>query len=181
MPIYEFACKNCRTLFSFFSRRVDTETVPPCPKCGKPLSRQISLFQARSGGAADSDPWGLANDGCDDDTSSAPDFDAGDDRIAGAVEELGSKIDRMDDNDPSGAAQLMKEFSDKAGVKFEKGVRDALDRIASGDNSESAQSQLEEAMSSGNPFAANATPGGSAGKARHPFVKDPTLYEMECP
>ena len=179
MPIYEFACPDCRTIFQFFSRRVNTETIPPCPKCGKPLAKQISLFQAKSGKGAESDPWGLANDGCDDDTAGAPDFDPGDERIAGAIDELGSKIDNMDDTDSAGAAKLMQEFSQKSGVKFNKEVNEALSRIASGEDADTVASQMGDALNSDNPFDTSGSPGGTAPASRpHPFTKDPTLYEM---
>ncbi len=177
MPIYEFACPDCRTLFQFFSRRVNTSTVPTCPTCGKPLFKQISLFQAKSGSGDDA-PWGLARDGCDDDTAGAPDFDTGDERVAGAIEELGSKIDSMDDTDASGAARLMQEFSQKSGVKFNKDVNEALGRLAAGEDADAVASQLGDALDSDNPFDTTGIKGASSGARPHPFTKDPTLYEM---
>ena len=60
MPIYEFYCGRCNTVFNFFSRGVNTQKVPGCPKCGRKLSRQMSLFaKVRRGGeepAADGMP-----------------------------------------------------------------------------------------------------------------------------
>ena len=45
MPIYEFFCENCNTIFNFFSKTVNTKKNPNCPKCkDKKLSRQISIF-----------------------------------------------------------------------------------------------------------------------------------------
>jgi putative FmdB family regulatory protein len=45
MPVYEHYCPDCHTIFSFFSRRVDTDTRPACPRCARPnLERQVSLF-----------------------------------------------------------------------------------------------------------------------------------------
>lgn len=175
MPIYEFACPVCRKLFSFYSRRINTETIPNCPKCGAPLVKQLSLFQAKRGKGAASSPWNF-DDGCEDETASAPDFDASDERIAGAISELGSQIDRMDPDDPGGTAKTLEEFAKKSGVKFNKEVTDALSKMASGDNSESVQSQLEAAMSSGNPFA----DGGKEAvtEVERPYEKDETLYEM---
>ena len=35
MPIYEFYCPDCNTLFNFFSSRINTEKKPDCPKCGR--------------------------------------------------------------------------------------------------------------------------------------------------
>ncbi|MCP3927908.1 MAG: zinc ribbon domain-containing protein, partial [Bacteroidetes bacterium] len=45
MPIYEYFCDQCNVIFNFLSKRVDTITRPPCPKCGKPeLEKQVSTF-----------------------------------------------------------------------------------------------------------------------------------------
>ncbi len=178
MPIYEFACVKCGILFSFFSKRVNTETIPACPKCGEPLVKQVSLFQARSGSPKDSDPWGMADDGCDDDTASAPDFDTGDERLAGAIQELGNKIDSIDYSDPQAAAKVMREFADKSGMKFNKGVTDALARMASGEDSTSVADALQEAIASGNPFASDDDSSSHDKALRTDFIKDPTLYDM---
>jgi len=64
MPIYEFYCRDCHTIFNFLSARVDTTTVPACPKCARAaLARQVSRFaiskglpdpsNARPGGGSD--------------------------------------------------------------------------------------------------------------------------------
>jgi len=46
MPIYEFYCVDCHTVFNFFSRRIDTEKRPSCPRCGRPgLERRLQQFQ----------------------------------------------------------------------------------------------------------------------------------------
>ncbi|MDH3358296.1 MAG: zinc ribbon domain-containing protein, partial [Desulfobacteraceae bacterium] len=43
MPIYEFYCEDCNTLFNFFSKTVNTTKKPKCPKCKtKTLSKQMS-------------------------------------------------------------------------------------------------------------------------------------------
>jgi putative FmdB family regulatory protein len=56
MPIYEFYCESCNTIFSFFSRRIDTETVPGCPRCAAPeLSRQVSMFATIGRASEDED------------------------------------------------------------------------------------------------------------------------------
>lgn len=179
MPIYEFACSDCRVLYNFFSRKINTTTIPSCPKCGKPLSKQISLFQAKSGSGTDSDPWGMANDGCDDDTAGAPDFNVNDERIASAINELGTKIERMDDTNTEKAAKLIQEFSQKSGIKFSKDVNEALNRMAAGDDGDDVAASFDEALSSENPFDTTIAPGTLSTKKREtPFTKDPTLYEM---
>jgi putative FmdB family regulatory protein len=50
MPIYEFTCGKCHTLFRFFSRVVDTEKIPSCPRCRTvKLRRAVSSFSSPSG------------------------------------------------------------------------------------------------------------------------------------
>ena len=44
MPIYEFYCGRCNMVFNFFSKSVNTEKIPACPKCDQPLQRLMSLF-----------------------------------------------------------------------------------------------------------------------------------------
>jgi len=44
VPIYEFYCEECHRI-SIFSRRVNVETIPTCPRCNKvKLKRQMSLL-----------------------------------------------------------------------------------------------------------------------------------------
>ena len=50
MPIYEFYCEDCNTIFNFFSKRVNTTKRPLCPSCKqKKLSRQMSTFASLTG------------------------------------------------------------------------------------------------------------------------------------
>ncbi len=45
MPIYEFYCANCHTVYSFLSKTIDTAKRPDCPRCGRPkLDRRMSRF-----------------------------------------------------------------------------------------------------------------------------------------
>lgn len=177
MPIYEFACRDCRTIFSFFARRVNTDATPGCPRCGRPLDRQVSLFRAGRPKGDCADPLGLGDDGLDEDFPDVPDFDAGDPRIAAAVAEMGDRIDRLDPSDTAGAANLMKEFSEKSGVKFNDGVMDAIGRIASGDTSEEAQNRLAEAVGDGH-LLENLKRAAGRARADAPFARDPTLYDL---
>ncbi len=55
MPLYEYTCTGCETRFEAFvhTSRAKVE----CPKCGsKKVDKLLSLFGAKSGGGATSDP-----------------------------------------------------------------------------------------------------------------------------
>ncbi len=50
MPIYEYYCKPCHTIFSFFARSTSNDKKPKCPKCGfKKLDKQVSRFAISKG------------------------------------------------------------------------------------------------------------------------------------
>ncbi len=44
MPIYEYYCKPCHTIFSFLSRSANVTTRPACPRCSGELHKQVSSF-----------------------------------------------------------------------------------------------------------------------------------------
>jgi len=54
MPIYEFYCAACHTLFSFLARKSGVRKKPACPHCGLPRMRRKPSSFAISRGLADS-------------------------------------------------------------------------------------------------------------------------------
>lgn len=44
MPIYEYACRDCKRLTSAFVRNPADETAPPCQHCGGRTARALSRF-----------------------------------------------------------------------------------------------------------------------------------------
>jgi putative FmdB family regulatory protein len=60
MPIYEYLCRKCNTIFQFFIRSPGLEAPPACPRCGgSDMERVMSSFStarkpdAGSSGAGD--------------------------------------------------------------------------------------------------------------------------------
>ncbi len=169
MPIYEFQCTPCRTVFSFFARGVDTTTCPPCPRCGRPLSREVSAV-AVLGGGGDGDEDGLGDVRIDES------------RMERAMDAMGSQLDSLgDSDDPRAAAAAMKSFSEASGLTFNRDIRDAIDRMASGEDPEAVGADLDTMMESGDtPFVSEDGSGGGATRRAPPlpFRRDPTLYDM---
>ena len=155
MPIYEFYCTPCNTLFNFFARKVDTKTLPPCPKCGVALSRAVSQVAYVQGGG----------DGGDDGLG---DVRLDESRMDKALENIGGDIDSLGDS-----ADMMQKFSEASGLKFNKDIRDALERISSGENPDSVSQDLDEILASG-------TEAFAPDKSRRhtPPQKDATLYDL---
>ncbi|MEI8241956.1 MAG: zinc ribbon domain-containing protein [bacterium] len=173
MPIYEFSCEPCHTLFNFLAKRVNTTATPPCPRCAAALSRQVSAFaHLRGGKNAD----GAADDG-------SPPMDEA--RMEQAMAAMGSELDTLgDDTDPRQAATLMRRFAQASGMKFNGAVEEALNRMASGEDPEAVEAEFGDALESANPFASDAD-GGTARtdqlkrllRATGPR-KDPKLYDL---
>lgn len=147
MPVYECYCPNCHTIFSFFSRRVDTQTRPACPRCGRPdLSRQVSLF-AISKGRAEKEGGGEDGD---------LDLPAGmdEDRLMRAFASLEGEMGNLDDEDPRQAARVMRKLFESAGLKLGDGMAEAMRRMEAGEDPDQIEAELGDVLESEDPFAA---------------------------
>lgn len=160
MPIYEFYCQACHTVFNFFSSRVDTKATPPCPKCQRALARQISLF-ATIGRAKEEE--GL------------PDIDEG--RMERAMGELAHEAEGLNEEDPQQMAALMRRFSEKTGMSLGSGMEEALSRMEAGEDPEAIEQEMGNLLDGEDPFTLKARKGSASGKRSAP-QRDETLYEL---
>jgi putative FmdB family regulatory protein len=163
MPIYEFYCPDCNTLFNFFSRTVNTSKKPKCPRCKtRTLERQMSAF-AFTGKARESEEG-----------EDLP-FDEG--KMEKAMQMLAGEADRIDENDPRQAADLMRKLTDMTGMELGDGMQEALRRMESGEDPEQVEAEMGDLLENEDPFL---RPGKKGGKpaARRPPVKDETLYDL---
>ena len=164
MPIYEFFCKDCNTIFNFFSRRIDTGKVPDCPKCGKVLKKMLSSFatvgKAREPGVDEMPPG----------------FDEA--RMERAFGKLAREAERMNEEDPRAMARLMRSFSEKTGLRLNEDMEKALSRLEAGEDPQLIEEEMGEVFGGEDtmPFEFKQAGRGSRQK---PPVHDETLYEME--
>jgi putative FmdB family regulatory protein len=169
MPMYEFFCSDCNTVFTFFSRTVNTEKVPPCPKCRREgLRRMVSRF-AVTGRA-----------GVREDAQEGPEPPVDGARMEKAMEALASEAAGVDENNPRAAAGLMRRFSDMTGVRFGDKMENALTRLEAGDDPESLEKDLE-GLDENDLFRVDGAGGGAEKRTtgrKRPPQRDETLYEM---
>lgn len=141
MPLYEFYCEPCHTIFTFRAKHVDTATVPKCPDCGAPLQRQISPFaHITKGGAGDS-----------------PAVDGGalaDAKREDAIAQMANRMDAMagDDADPADAVKAMRQMAEAGGLHFNKDVREAMARIEAGEDPEKIDDEFKDVFDAHDPF-----------------------------
>jgi putative FmdB family regulatory protein len=160
MPVYEFYCADCHTVFNFLSRRVNIDKRPACPKCRRPdLERQVSLF-AVSRGRKEETPEGL------------PDMDG--EKLEKAMMGLAGEMEGMDENNPRQMAHFLRRLKDVTGMNLGSGVEEAIRRLESGDDPDRIESEMGELLDGDNPFSLE----GIRGIRRRviPPNHDDTLY-----
>ena len=136
MPIYEFYCPDCHTVFSFFSATVGTGARPACPKCGRPeLGRRPSRFATPKAGRSEE-----GEGGADD-----PFAGVDEERMERAVEALAGEFEGLDegaDPDPRQLSRVLRKFSDLTGLEAGPKLREMLDRLERGEDPEALDSEL---------------------------------------
>jgi putative FmdB family regulatory protein len=166
MPIYEFYCKRCNTLFSFLSRKVSPATLPPCPRCKKnTLQRQVSMFAA----------VGRAKENGEGGDEKLP-FD--ETKMEGAMEALAGEAENVSEEDPRQVAGLMRKFSKMSGMELGGGMQEALKRLESGEDPDQIEAELGDRLEQEEPFAVPGQKSQGRAKRRPPPRRDETLYEM---
>jgi putative FmdB family regulatory protein len=172
MPMYEFFCADCNTIFTFLSKSVNTDKKPSCPKCKRPgLSRMISRF-AVTGKAKEPSTGGPGGDSADLPIDEA--------RMEKAMEALASQAEGIDENNPRQAVDLMRKFSELTGLKLGDKMEDALARIEAGEDPESLEKEME-GLDENDLFKIDGMGEGGAkskGSKKRAPMRDETLYEM---
>jgi putative FmdB family regulatory protein len=164
MPIYEFYCEDCNTIFNFFSKTVNTRKKPKCPACKtKTLSRQMSAF-AFTGKAKE-----------DGDMDDLP-FDEG--KMEKAMQMLAGEAENMNEDDPRQAANLMRKLTNMTGLELGAGMQEALKRMEAGEDPDAIEAEMGDILEEEEPFALPDKK-GIRNKLKRPAPKrDETLYDL---
>jgi putative FmdB family regulatory protein len=164
MPIYEFYCRDCNTLFNFFSKTINTAKTPKCPKCKiKTLTRQISMVAFTGRSKEDSDMDDLP-------------FDSS--KMEQAMQMLAGEADKMNEDDPKQAANLMRKLSDMTGLKLGDGMDEALRRMEKGEDPEQVEAELGDILEEEDPFSLQTKTAKSIKTRRRQPLRDETLYDL---
>ena len=164
MPIYEFYCDKCHTIFNFFSRTVNTRKVPLCPHCKQnKLSRQVSMF-AFTGRAKE-------DDGMDD-------LPVDEGQMEKAMQMLAGEAEKINEDDPRQAAQLMRKLTRMTGLELGNGMEEALSRMEQGEDPEQIEAEMGDLLEGDDPFQLKGKKGLGGGARRQAPKRDETLYDL---
>ena len=174
MPIYEFYCASCHTVFNFLSKRINVATEPACPKCGKTTTRRPSTFamsrnrpEPKAGEAAP----GAGSDMMD------PFANMDETQLESAMESLASEAEGIDENDPRQAANVMRKLFDATGMPIGGGMAEALKRMEAGEDPEKIEEDMGDLLEA-DPLSAASAKTTERLIPRRPAAHDPQLYEM---
>lgn len=162
MPIYEFYCEKCNTIYKFFSKKVNTEKIPDCPRCKDiKLKKQISIFATVTKGKDKAD-------------EEMPGFDER--KMERAISELARDAERLNEDDPRQTAHLMRKLTDATGIRMGAGMEEALRRLERGEEPEKIEEEMGDIFDEEEPF----TFGEKHRKSvrTHAPMVDETLYEF---
>jgi putative FmdB family regulatory protein len=164
MPIYEFYCDRCNTIYNFFSRSINTNKQPQCPQCKETtLSRQMSAFAV----------VGRAKEAGDD----GEDLPFDESKMEQAMQMLASEAEHINEDDPRQAANLMRKLTDMTGLELGGGMQEALRRMERGEDPEQIEAELGDILENEDPFQMAAKKGATAGRRPAPR-RDETLYDL---
>ncbi|MCP3892123.1 MAG: zinc ribbon domain-containing protein [Desulfobulbaceae bacterium] len=163
MPIYEFFCDECNTIFNFFSSRINTDKIPDCPKCDKVgLQKMMSTFAT----------IGKAKEESDDPLSGIDES-----KMEHAFENLMRDAEGMNQDDPRQMAALMRKFSDKTGLSLGDQMEEALSRMEAGDDPEQIEQEMGDLVDSDDAFSLEALKKKVSAGNKAP-VYDEKMYEL---
>ena len=168
MPVYEYYCQDCHTIYSFRSSGFEEKRGPKCPDCGKgKLEKQISMF-AISKGRSEED-------------ADFPDLD--ETAMEKAMAAMESEMSGMDEEDPRAMARFMRKLYDTTGLKLGDGIEEAIRRMEAGEDPDKIEEEMgdeldgDDMLFAGKDGSRRLDLKGIRRKLTPPRV-DKTLYEM---
>ncbi len=164
MPIYEFYCDDCNTIFNFFSKSVNTSKKPKCPKCKtKKLSRQMSAFAFTGKAKEDADLDDLPFD---------------ENKMEKAMQMLAGEAENINEDDPRQAANLMRKLTDMTGLELGPGMQEALKRMEAGEDPDAIEAEMGDILEEEEPFALGEKKTGASIRKKPAPKRDETLYDL---
>lgn len=133
MPVYEYYCSPCHTIYNFRSAGFDAKKKPACPDCGnKKLEKQISMFAISKGRGE--------GDGDDD----FPDLD--ETAIEKAMMALENEASGLNEDDPRSMAKFMRKLYDSTGLKLGDGIDEAIRRMEAGEDPDKIEEEMGDVL-----------------------------------
>jgi len=100
-------------------------------------------------------------------------------KLEQAMNMLAGEAERIDEEDPRQAAQLMRKLTEATGMNLSPAMEEALSRLERGEDPEAIEAEMGEILENEEPFTWDASgKRGKAGRRALPPQVDDTLYEL---
>ena len=160
MPIYEFFCPDCNTIFNFYSPTVNTRKIPLCPQCRhRELERLLSTFATVSAKKK---------------TGENEDIPLDEAKMMEAAQLMENEMKNAKEDDPKHMVSILRKLSKTLGVKMNDRVEEAMFKVEAGEDPEEVVSEIVEELSPESFFEQKKPTGKQGEKIRY----DETLYEL---
>jgi len=113
--------------------------------------------------------------GKDDADGGIPDIDES--RLEKAMTALAGEAEKIDENDPRQAANLMRKLTDMTGLNLGGGMEEALSRMEAGEDPEQIEAEMGDLLEKEEPFLTTGGKGAKGSKARR-LEYDEELYSL---
>ncbi len=167
MPIYEYYCSPCHTIYSFFARSMNSDSIPKCPKCGhKRLEKKVSRF--------------AISKGLKEDASVNDPFDQVDERkMEQLMMEMAPHLEEGGEGpeDPRKMASLMKRMFELTGTEPNGAMLEAMKRMEAGEDPDAIDEDMGDALEGPDGMGGSAKSKRLARFFEAPNV-DPNLYDL---
>ena len=111
-------------------------------------------------------------------TDDGEDLPFDEDQMEKAMQMLAGEADRIDEDDPRQAANLMRKLTDMTGMELGDGMQEALRRMESGEDPEQIEAEMGDLLESEDPFLMPGKKGKAGGAVRRAPDRDETLYDL---
>jgi hypothetical protein len=115
--------------------------------------------------------------GKDEDTEDGPMPPMDEAKMEKAMAMLANEADKISDDDPRQAANLMRKLSEATGMNLGPAMEEALRRMERGEDPEEIEAELGGLLEAEEPFIFDGTPGKKGIRKPKPRV-DETLYDL---
>lgn len=145
MPIYEFLCRDCNRVFSFFARTpAAAHRTPTCPRCGgRQMTKRFSRFAMATRSAARPAEAGAGPPSADGEPDLSPEQEA---RLEREMMKLSKEMDSIDENNPRQLASLMRRLTDAAGEPLDPAAEEMIRRLEAGEDPDTIEEKMADAF-----------------------------------
>jgi hypothetical protein len=95
-----------------------------------------------------------------------------------AMHMLAGEAEKINEDDPRQAANLMRKLTDMTGVELGPGMQEAMKRMEAGEDPDQIESEMGDILEREEPFILSGTKGKGGKTKKAPPIRDDTLYEL---